>query len=114
MISTHKEIDICDHIYYLFTKCITKRNSRTILPFPSLFIALIAKARLKFPSGLNMVTRDYPISAQKMTQSKAHITRPTTTFSQILRDNVKEEGADLEEEIDRFTLTLEGSAQPYS
>ena len=33
---THKEIDICSHIYFLFTKCITKRNSRLILPFPSL------------------------------------------------------------------------------
>ena len=30
---THKEIDICDHIYYLLTKSITKRNSRTILSF---------------------------------------------------------------------------------
>ena len=44
---THKEIDICNHIYYLLTKSITKRNSRTILPFPSLIMALIAKTRLK-------------------------------------------------------------------
>ena len=44
---THKKIDICGHIYYLLTKSITKRNSRTILPFPSLIMALIAKTRLK-------------------------------------------------------------------
>ena len=43
----HKEIDICGHIDYLLTKSITKRNLRTILPFPSLIMALIAKTRLK-------------------------------------------------------------------
>ena len=49
-----------------------------------------------------------------MTRSKAHITKPTTSISQILKDNVKEEGGDPKEEIDRFTLALKGSAQPYS
>ena len=64
---THKEIDICSHIYYLFTKCITKRNSRMVLPFPSLIVAFIARARVKLPSGLSMMPMDYPISAQTMT-----------------------------------------------
>ena len=32
---THKEIDICGHIYHLQTKSITKRNTRTIIPFPT-------------------------------------------------------------------------------
>ena len=31
---THKEIDICGHIFHLLTKSITKRNSRTIMPIP--------------------------------------------------------------------------------
>ena len=52
---THKEIDICGHIYYLLTKSITKRNSRTILPFLSLIMALIAKTRLKISSGLTIM-----------------------------------------------------------
>ena len=60
---THKEIDICVHIYYLLTKSITKRNSRTILPFPSLIMVLIAKTRLKIPSGVTIMQRDYPIGA---------------------------------------------------
>ena len=64
---THKEIDICGHIYYLLTKSITKRNSRTILPFPSLIMALIANTRLKIPSGLTIVQRDYSIGAQIVT-----------------------------------------------
>ena len=64
---THKEINIFSHIYYLFTKCITKRNSRLVLPFPSLVMALIAKARVKIPSVLPVMQRDYPISAQTMT-----------------------------------------------
>ncbi|KAK9991415.1 hypothetical protein SO802_026400 [Lithocarpus litseifolius] len=64
---THNEIDICEYIYYLLTKSVTKRKSRTILPFPSLIMALIAKTRLKIPSGLTIVQRDYPIGAQTMT-----------------------------------------------
>ena len=55
---THKEIDICNHIYYLLTKSITRRNLRIILPFPSLIMTLIARTRLKFLSGLTMVQRD--------------------------------------------------------
>ena len=77
-------------------------------------MALIARARVKIPSGLPMMPRDYPISAQTIIRSKAHITRPSVGISQILRDDVEEEGGDTEEEIDRFTSTLEGSAQPSS
>ena len=107
---THKEINICEHIYHLLTTSIIKRNSRTIIPFPS----LIAKTRLKIPSGLTIVPRDYPIGANIVTRSKAHITRSKINISQILRDNVKEEGGDKEEEIDRFTSTPEGSTEPSS
>ena len=111
---THKEINICGHIYYLLTKSITKRNSRTILPFPSLIMALIAKTRLKIPSSLTIMQKDYLIGAQTVTRSKAHITGLKIEISQIPRDNVKEEGGDMEEEIDKFTLALKGSAQPSS
>ena len=92
---THKKIDKCSYIYYLFTKCIIKRNSRIVLSFPSLIMALIARTRLKFPSGFTVVTRDYPISAQTMTLSKGHITGPTTSISQIPIDDVEEEGRDM-------------------
>ena len=64
---THKEIDICGHIYHLLTKSITKRNSRTIMPFPSLIMGLIAKTRMKIPSGLTLVQRDYHIGAHMVT-----------------------------------------------
>ena len=63
------------------TKSITKRNSRTILPFPSLIMGLIAKTKLKTPSGLTIVQRDYPIDAQTVTRSKAHITGSRTYVS---------------------------------
>ena len=85
-----------------------------VLPFPSLIMAILARARVKLPSGIFVVPRDYPISAQTMTWSKAHITGPTTSISQILKDDVEEEGEDTEEEKDRFTLAPEGSAQPFS
>ena len=49
---THKEIDICGHIYHLLTKSITKRNSRTIMPLPSLITGLIAKTRMKIQAVL--------------------------------------------------------------
>ena len=64
---THKEIDICGHIFHLLTKSITKRNSRTIMPFPTLIMGLIAKTRFKLPSGLTVVQRDYPIGAHTVT-----------------------------------------------
>ena len=111
---THKEIDIYGHIFHLLSKSITKRNSRTIMPFPSLIMGLIAKTRLKVPSGFTIVPRDYPIGANTVTRSEPHITRSRTGVSQIPRDNVEEEGGDTVEEIDRFTSAPEGSAQPSS
>ena len=100
---TYKEIDICGHIFHLLTKSIEKRNSRTIMPFPTLIMGLIAKLRLKLSSDLTIVQRDYPIGANTVTRSKAHITKSKTGVSQIPRDHVEEEGGDTEEEIDRFT-----------
>ena len=60
---THKEIDICGHIFHVFKKSIEKQfkksiekqNSRTVMPFPSLIMGLIAKTRFKIPSGLKVV-----------------------------------------------------------
>ena len=82
------------------------------MPFPTLIMGLIIKTRLKIPSGLTIVSRDYPIGANIMTRSRAHITGPKTDVSQIQRDNVKEKGEDIEEEIDRFTSAPKRSAQP--
>ena len=70
---THKEIDICGHIFHVLTKSIEKQNSRTVMPFPSLIMGLIAKTRLKLPSGLTVVQRDYPIGAHTVSRSTAHI-----------------------------------------
>ena len=78
---THKEVDICGHIFHLLTKSIEKRNFRTIMPFPTLIMVLIAKSRLKLPSDLTIVQRDYPIGANMVTRSKAHITRSKTDIS---------------------------------
>ena len=58
---THKEIDICGHIYHLLTKSITKRNSRKILPFPTLIMGLTTKTNLKIPGGLTMVQETIPL-----------------------------------------------------
>ena len=70
---THKEIDICGHIFHVLTKSIEKQNLRTVMPFPSLIMGLIAKTRLKLPSGLTVVQRDYPIGAHTVSRSTAHI-----------------------------------------
>ena len=111
---THKEIDICGHIYHLLTKSITKRNSKTILLFPTFIMGLIAKTKLKIPSGLTIVPRDNPIGANIVTRSIAYVTGSRIGISQIPRNNVEEKGGDIEEEIDRFTSALESSAQPFS
>ena len=83
---THKEIDICGHIFHLLTKSITKRNSRTIMPFPSLIMGLIAKARLKLSSRLTVEHRDYPIRAHTVTRSTSHIKGSKTSVFEIPRD----------------------------
>ena len=51
-------------------------------------MALIAKTKLKIPSSLTIVQRDYPIGAQMMTRSKVHIIGSKTGISQILKDDV--------------------------
>ena len=56
--------------------------------------------------------KDYPIGAQTVTRSKAHITGPKIGISQIPRDNIEEEVRDTKEEIDRYTSASEGSPQP--
>ena len=58
--------------------------------------------------------RDYPIGANTVTKSRAHITGSKTGISQIQRDNAEEEGGDIEEEIDRFTSAPESSTQTSS
>ena len=77
-------------------------------------MGLIAKTRLKLPSGLNVVQRDYPIGAHIVTWSTAHIKGSRTGVSSIPRDHVKEEGGDAKEEIERFTIAPETSTQPSS
>ena len=69
---THKEIDICGHIFHILKKSIEKQTSRTIMSFPSLIIGLIAQTRLKIPSGLVVVQRDYPIDAHSHQEHSPH------------------------------------------
>ena len=107
---THKEIDICGHIFHLLKKSIEKQHSRTVMPFSSLIMGLIAKTRLKLPSGLTVVQRDYPIGAYIVTRSMTHIKGSKTGVHTIPQDCVEDEGGDTEEEIDRFTSALETSA----
>ena len=104
---THKEIDICDHIYHLFIKSIKKRIARLTLPFPSLAMSLVLRARVKTPIGLPVMQREDPISEQTIIQSKAHIPGPSTSVSQIPRDEDAEEWGNTSEEIDGFTSVLE-------
>ena len=59
---THKEIDVCDHIYRLFVKSIKKRTARLTLPFPSLVMSLVLRARVKIPSRLLVMQRKDTIS----------------------------------------------------
>ena len=61
-----------------------------------------------------MVQRDYPIGAHIVTKSTTHIKGSKTGVHSIPYDRVKEEGGDIEEEIDRFTSTPEALTQPSS
>ena len=84
------------------------------MPFLSLIMGLITKSRLKLPSGLTMVQRDYPIGAHTVTRSTAHIKGSKIDVHTIPQDQVEEEGGDTEKEINRFTSALKTSAQPSS
>ena len=84
------------------------------MPFPSLIIGLIAKAKLKLPSGLTVVQRDYPIGAHTVNRSIAHIKGSKTGVHMIPQDRVEDEGGDTMEEIKRFTSATKLSAQPSS
>ena len=64
------------------------------MPFPSLIMGLIAKTRLKLPSGLTIVQKDYPIGVHTVTQITTHIKGSKTGVSQIPRDRVEEERRD--------------------
>ena len=108
---THKEIDICGHIFHLLKKSIEKQHSKTVMPFPSRIMGLITKTRLKLPSGLTVVQRDYPIGAHTVTKSTAHIKGSKIGVHMIPQDRVED---DTEEEIDRFTFALKTSVQPLS
>ena len=110
---THKEIDICGHIYHLFVKKIKKRNARLILLFPSPVMSLILRVRVKIPSGLPVMQRENPISERTIFQSKAHIPGPSLGVSQILRDEAAKEG-NTNEEIDWFTSVPKDTPQPSS
>ena len=85
---THKEIDICGHIFHVLKKSIEKQNSRTVMPFPSLIMGLIAKTRFKIPNGLKVVQRDYPISDHTVNRSITHIKGSKTGVHIIPRDRV--------------------------
>ena len=58
--------------------------------------------------------RKDPINVQTMIRSKAHIPGPSIGVSQIPRNDATEEGGDIEEEIEHFTLVPEDTAQPSS
>ena len=107
---THKEIDICGHIFHILKKSIEKQTSRTAMPFPSLIMGLITQTRLKIPSGLTVFQRDYHIGAHTVTRSTTHIKGPKIGVHRIPRARVEEEGGDTGDEIDRFTTALESSA----
>ena len=53
-------------------------------------MGLIAKTRLKFPSGLTVVQRDYPIGAHTVIRSTTHIKGSKTGVHTIPQDHVEE------------------------
>ena len=77
-------------------------------------MSLILRARVKIPSGLQVIQREDPISEQTIIRSKAHIPEPTVGVSQIPRDDANEERGDTKKEIKHLTSVPEDTAQPYS
>ena len=89
---TYKEIDICGHIFHVLKKSIEKQNSRTVMPFPSLIMGLLAKTRFKIPSGPKVVQRNYPIGDHTVNRSTTHIKGSKIGVHTIPQDRVEDEG----------------------
>ena len=53
-------------------------------------MGLIAKTKLKLPSGLTLVQRDYPIGAHIVTRSTVHIKGSKTGVHTIPQDRVED------------------------
>ena len=109
---THKEIDICGHIFHILKKSIANQTTKTVMPFPTLIMGLIANTWLKIPNGLKVVPRDYPIGGHTIVRSSAHIKKSKTGVPPMPEARVEEEGGDIEDEIDRFTTAPEPLDQP--
>ena len=77
-------------------------------------MGLITKTRLKLPSGLTVVQRDYPIGAHTVNRSIAHIKGSKIGVHTIPQACVEDEGGDTEEETDKFTSTPKTSPQTSS
>ena len=77
-------------------------------------MGLITKTRLKIPSGLKAVPRDYPIGDHTIVRSSAHIKKSKTGVPPMPQARVEEEGGDIEDEIDHFTIALEPLDQPLA
>ena len=77
-------------------------------------MSLISRARVKIPSGLSVMQREEPISEQTIIRSKAYIPNLGTSTSQILRDEVVEEGGNTIEEIEQFTSVPKDTSWPSS
>ena len=71
------------------------------LPFPSLIMSLISKARVKLPSGVPVRSRKDPITAYTMTRSKAHILGQEREVgeAQAQMEEIEVEGDNTEDEI---------------
>jgi len=110
---THKEIDICGHIYYLFIKNITKKNASLTLSFPNLVISLILRARVTIPSGLPIMQKEDPISKQTIIRSKAYILDQASVslkFQEMMLQKKKETLM----RNRAFHFSLGGTTQPSS
>ena len=70
----------------MLKKSIKMQNSRTVMPFPSLIMGLLAKTRFKIPSGLKVVQKDYPIGDHTVNRSITHIKGSKTGVHTIPQD----------------------------
>ena len=61
------------------------------MPFLTLIMGLTAKERLKIPSSLIVVQRDYPIGAHTLTRSTSHIKGSKIGVHTIPRPRVEED-----------------------
>lgn len=109
-----KNINICEHIFYLMDASVRKKEQRMTLSFCSLIMKILRYNGVTIPIGWTPLYREDPISMDTMFRSRARL---PGAVKQAKKKQKQEPftivDKDIEEKVDHFTLGEE-TVPPFS